>query len=147
MSNGLRLNHININGFRPFGTFEAELGSLEVLVGANGSGKSSFFEFLRFLRDSMTAPIPPEIVAGSLGRGIFHKPGSDEFAWVLYISNKSKSVIYNGSIHGPVGRPAITSEFAEVPNDYDLLIETNDRGEVIYRSDRKWRSLVLCYCH
>jgi len=41
---------------------------LEVLVGANGSGKSSLFEFLKFLRDGMGEDIPPEIVKGAIGQ-------------------------------------------------------------------------------
>ena len=60
-----RLKSINIKGYRPFKDFSAQLGPLEVIVGANGSGKSSLFEFLSFLRDSLHRDIPPEIVPGS----------------------------------------------------------------------------------
>jgi len=53
-----RLTSITILGFRPFRELVAPLGPLEVLVGANGAGKSSLFEFLRFLRDSVEREIP-----------------------------------------------------------------------------------------
>ena len=42
----MRLKSVNIQGYRPFGNFEAQLEPLEIIVGANGAGKSSFFEFL-----------------------------------------------------------------------------------------------------
>jgi len=58
------LTSIRIQGYRPFRDFTANFGPLEVLVGANGSGKTALAEFLRFLRDGMEQAIPPEIVAG-----------------------------------------------------------------------------------
>ncbi|MBM3790822.1 MAG: hypothetical protein FJW35_10815 [Acidobacteria bacterium] len=70
-----RLTSIKIRGYRPFRDFLCNVGSLEVLAGANGSGKSSLFEFLRFLRDSLYQDIPPEIIPGSIGQQIFHFPG------------------------------------------------------------------------
>ena len=58
-----RITSLRIQGYRPFGDFLARLGPLEVIVGANASGKSSLFEFLKFLRDSSLQEFPPEIVA------------------------------------------------------------------------------------
>jgi len=75
----MRLSSIKIEGYRPFRDFSADLGSLEVIVGANGAGKSSLFEFLRFLRDSVHQEIPPEIVVGAIGQQIFHLPGLERF--------------------------------------------------------------------
>lgn len=61
-----RLKCVNIQGYRPFRNFEAQLEPLEIIVGANGAGKSSLFDFLKFLRDSLYQYIPPEIVPGSI---------------------------------------------------------------------------------
>lgn len=78
----MRLKSVNIQGYRPFRNFEAQLEPLEIIVGANGSGKSSLFEFLKFLRDSLYQYIPPEIISGSmikvytLGHYLF---------WLLYL--------------------------------------------------------------
>ncbi len=66
-----RLKSVKIQGYRPFKDFSAPLQPLEILVGANGSGKSSLFEFLKFLRDSVNQDIPPEIVPGSVGQLYF----------------------------------------------------------------------------
>ena len=65
-----RLKSIKIKGYRPFGDFSASFGPLEIIVGDNGSGKSSLFEFLKFLRDGMFREIPPEITPDSAGRQI-----------------------------------------------------------------------------
>ena len=46
------MSALEIKGYRPFRDFNASLGCLEVIAGANGSGKSSLFEFLKFLRNA-----------------------------------------------------------------------------------------------
>lgn len=65
---------LEIDGYRPFRHFTATFSELEVIVGSNGSGKSSLFEFLKFLRDGAETEIPPEIVPGSAGQQLFHRP-------------------------------------------------------------------------
>ena len=59
----------------------AEARKVTAVLGATGSGKSSLFEFLKFLRDGMGEDIPPEIVKGAIGQQVFHKPGEDRFWW------------------------------------------------------------------
>ena len=41
------LPSIKIRGYRPFGDILFRFKPLQVIVGANGSGKSSLFEFLK----------------------------------------------------------------------------------------------------
>jgi predicted ATPase len=110
MADRVTLKHIEINGFRPFGHFVADLGPLEVVAGANASGKSSLFEFLRFLRDSMTDEIPPEIIAGSVAREVFHVPGANTFGWRLDITAPNLVGTYTGAVGGPVGQPVVHEE-------------------------------------
>jgi len=108
------LKSINIKGYRPFRDFSAQLGTLEVIVGANGSGKSSLFEFLRFLRDSISGEIPPEIIPGSVGQRIFHSPGPERFSWEIETdSSQGHCITYRGELMGPVGRPRVISESVE----------------------------------
>ncbi len=105
------LPSIKIQGYRPFGDIEFKFGALEVIVGTNGSGKSSLFEFLRFLRDACYQEIPPEIVSGSIGQQLFHKPGPDKFGWCAEIQLKQKNtLLYQGELLGPVGSTRIISE-------------------------------------
>lgn len=106
-----RISSLTLKGYRPFRDIQFEFGSLEVIAGANGSGKSSLFEFLRFLRDAVHQDIPPEIVAGSLGQQIFHAGGPDRFSWSLEIDTGQRIPIrYEGELLGPVGKTHIGNE-------------------------------------
>ncbi|MBI4557135.1 MAG: AAA family ATPase [Candidatus Hydrogenedentes bacterium] len=107
----MRLVSTKIQGYRPFRDFTAKLGALEVLVGANGSGKSSVFEFLKFLRDSLYQDIPPEIVPGSIGQQIFHMGEPERFWWSIEIdTGQPVTLYYQGQLMGPVGRTHISFE-------------------------------------
>lgn len=115
-----RLTSINIKGFRAFRDFTAELGALEVLVGANGSGKSSLFEFLKFLRDATDREIPPEIIEGAYGRQVFYKPGPDEISWKINnISSGTILINYEGIVFGPIGNIGIENEGVGINLDGD----------------------------
>ena len=106
-----RLDSVKIQGYRPFRDLLAHLGPLETIVGANGSGKTSLFEFLKFLRDSVYQDIPPEIVAGSIGQQIFHIPGPERFSWSLEIDiGKRVPLLYQGEVMGPIGRTHVSFE-------------------------------------
>ena len=45
------ITRIKIDGFKSFSNFEVELKPFNVIVGANGSGKSNLLDALRLLRD------------------------------------------------------------------------------------------------
>lgn len=106
-----------IQGYRPFKNFHARLGSLEVLVGANGSGKSSLFDFLKFIRDSLKDDIPPEIIGGSIGQQLFHSTGPERFWWSLEVDfGQPRPIRYQGELMGPIGKTRISFErVATVP--------------------------------
>jgi len=106
-----RMNSIRVQGYRPFRDFTAAFGNLEVLVGANGAGKSALFEFLKFLRDSTYQDIPPEIIAGSIGQEIFHIPGPERFSWSVEVDFGQKFPLrYQGELTGPIGKTQVTFE-------------------------------------
>ena len=113
-----RLESVSIKGYRPFNDFVAKVGALEVLVGANGSGKSSLFEFLRFLRDGVKQPIPPEIVPGGIGQQVFHRPGPDRIEWSIdHKDSGTNWVMYSGELWGPIGNISIGEETVKVKED------------------------------
>jgi predicted ATPase len=132
-----RLRSINIKGYRPFGDFSAKFGPLEVIVGANGSGKSSLFEFLRFLRDNMSGEIPPEIIPGSIGQRIFHSPGSEKLLWEVEIDVPQDYLItYRGELMGPVGSPRVISESVwTVPGE--ILMEIKGKNRLYMQGEDK----------
>jgi predicted ATPase len=106
-----RLLSVKIQGYRPFRDFVARFSPLEIMVGANGSGKSSLFEFLKFLRDSLYQDIPPEIIPGAIGQRIFHIPGPEKFWWSAEIDTGLPVPIrYQGELMGPIGRTHISFE-------------------------------------
>lgn len=106
------MNSIKIKGYRPFKEILFKFDNPQVIVGANGAGKSSLFEFLKFLRDACYQEIPPEIVSGSIGQQIFHKPGDDKFWWSAEVNvNQEKTPIrYQGELMGPIGSTKIIFE-------------------------------------
>lgn len=111
MSNYYWLPSIIIRGYRPFEDILIRLKPLQILVGANGSGKSSLFEFLRFVRDACYQEIPPEIVEGTIGQQIFHKPGPDKLWWSAEIDLRERvPLFYQGELMGPVGSTKIIFE-------------------------------------
>ncbi|MEW6367711.1 MAG: AAA family ATPase [Acidobacteriota bacterium] len=142
MSSKPTIKSLKIKGYRPFRDFQAELTPLEILVGANGSGKSSLFEFLKFLRDSIYQDIPPEIVAGSIGQQIFHVPGAERFWWSLDMDfHQQYPLRYQGELMGPVGRTHVSFERVQTarPRDQNpyLFLNIGERKGLIQDAKSK----------
>ncbi|HKH43198.1 MAG TPA: AAA family ATPase [Thermoanaerobaculia bacterium] len=128
-----RLTSITIRGYRPFRELVAPLGPLEVLVGANGTGKSSLFEFLRFLRDSVEKDIPPEIVEGNVGIQLFHQPGPQRLGWALQLAGEGETTSYEGELMGPVGSARMIDERAVVLSAKpEVLLERGEKNASVW---------------
>jgi predicted ATPase len=143
-----RITSLRIQGYRPFGDFLARLGPLEVIVGANASGKSSLFEFLKFLRDSSLQEFPPEIVAGSIGQQIFHQPGPERFWWSVEIDlHEKKPLWYQGQVTGPIGQSHVSFERVQTNEPfpgYDrplIFMDVKERRGVIRTQEGALRAL------
>ncbi len=134
---------LTLRGYRPFADFTAQFSPLEVIVGANSSGKSSLFEFLKFLRDAVHQEIPPEIVTGSVGQQIFHRPGPDRFSWSVEVDLLRRvRVYYQGEVLGPVGKTRVVFEQVRasrpiIQDDEDpyLFMDIRDREGVVQEPD------------
>ncbi|MDM8516327.1 AAA family ATPase [Desulfobacterales bacterium HSG16] len=48
-----RLQKLTINGFKSIKTINLELRSLNILIGANGAGKSNLISFFKMLNEMM----------------------------------------------------------------------------------------------
>jgi predicted ATPase len=144
------MKSLRIEGYRPFRALPMDLEDIQILVGANGTGKSSLFEFLRFLRDSMNLEIPPGIITGYTGQQVFHVPGPPILGWsmtfdftgVKRIWEEVSTVKYSGELRGPIGRPSVTFEYvhnmsdssAENAADIIMCRNSNDKTITAYGS-------------
>jgi len=140
------LPSIKIRGYRPFGEILFRFKPLQVIVGANGSGKSSLFEFLKFMRNACHQEIPPEIVEGTIGQQIFHKPGPDRLWWNAEIDLRQIDLLnYEGELMGPVGSIKINYERVVMnPPEpgifgYTFLDFKNGKGRVSDPDDKKFK--------
>jgi predicted ATPase len=106
-----RLAMLEIDGYRPFRAFKAELGALTVIIGANATGKSSLFDFLRFVRHAASYPLPAEIDPRSAGKTLFHAGGPERVAFELTLDLGRRTPLeYQAEILGPVGAPRVARE-------------------------------------
>ncbi|OCR00478.1 hypothetical protein BCD67_25935 [Oscillatoriales cyanobacterium USR001] len=124
-----RIKSIKIQGYKSFRDCTAPLEPLEIIVGANGSGKSNLFEFLKFFADSMESEIPNEIIKGSIGQRIFHLPGSEKFQWDIKIDTGESNISYQGELMGPRSKPQIS--FERVESSQHLFMDMKG-GEGVY---------------
>ncbi|MGZ8729825.1 MAG: AAA family ATPase [Thermoanaerobaculia bacterium] len=109
-SRRLTIGAISVEGFGPFRETLLAFDSLAVLVGANGSGKTSVFELLRAIRDFARSEIPPEIIPGWEIREVFHRPGPDRLRFMIALKSEAEAFLFEAEIIGPVGTPSISSE-------------------------------------
>ena len=142
-----RLASVRIQGYRPFEDFTAKLGSLDVVVGANGTGKSSLFEFLRFLRDGMRERIPPEVVPGSAGQ-VFHVPGPERMRWTIEVSKGPEAPSrYEGELLGPLGRLHVSFERVVDSENRPLLHVDGSEGTIRVDAQSEPRKAVRRYAN
>ncbi|MEZ4527580.1 MAG: AAA family ATPase [Desulfobacterales bacterium] len=130
---------IRIRGYRPFRDVLFRFNPLEVIIGSNGAGKSSLFEFLKFLRDSCYGEIPPEIISGSISQNIYQKPGPARLFWNAQIDYQNRiPIFYQGELEGG-------SEFPKVLFERILTKKTIDSktpGGFTFLDFREGRGLV-----
>jgi predicted ATPase len=141
---GIRLDTIEVAGYRPFSGFSAQPRDLTVIIGANASGKSSLFDFLRFVSFAASNPLPPEIDPRSVGRRLFHANGPERIDFALVVGRgRTKPLRYEVEIHGPIGGPKVTSEqlatTEPVSGDDHFLTFANSRGFVRDQGERTAR--------
>jgi len=51
VNNGKQINKVVLKGYKSFDDIQVDLGSLNILIGSNGAGKSNFINFFRMLRE------------------------------------------------------------------------------------------------
>lgn len=143
---GLRIDTIELTGYRPFSGFSAQPRDLTVIIGANASGKSSLFDFLRFVSFAAANPLPPEIDPRSVGKRLFHLNGPEQIEFALVIGHgDTKPLRYEVELRGPIGAPSIAREqlattgplSSDERTSFVFLSFKNGRGAVRDPAERK----------
>lgn len=117
------LDLITINGFKSILSLPGfQLGALNMLVGANGAGKSNFIDFFRMLR---------AMAEGNMRAFITQQGGADGF--------------FHG---GPKRTRQIEAELGFAQNTYRFVLEPTSAGEmmvaneqVLFTGNRKWKNM------
>jgi predicted ATPase len=106
-----RLSELRVSGYRVLNQLEAELEPLTVIIGANGSGKSSLFDLLSFISFAAVNPLPPEIDPRSVGKALFHLGGPHSIVLGLQVlRGTARPLRYAVEINGPIGNPRVAEE-------------------------------------
>lgn len=144
----MSLTRIEIDGYRPFHNFVAEPEDLTVIIGANAAGKSSLFDFLRFVSRAAQDALPPEIDERCAGRMIFHGGTPERIAFSLTLDlGQQLPLRYEAEILGPVGAPKVSQERLETirplreDEEEPFIFLAFDGGRGVVR-DQQERKLV-----
>ncbi|MGV8122923.1 MAG: AAA family ATPase [Candidatus Xenobiia bacterium LiM19] len=125
---GQALNKLTIKGFKSIQNLEDfELSSLNVLIGANGAGKTNLIDFFRLLRAMMELPLPNPIKA-SLQAYIKDGGGTDDY---LFNGPKVTKQIEAKIMFGPHGyrfKLAPTAQETFLINDEAWYCESDNSG-------------------
>jgi predicted ATPase len=137
-----RLSSIRIQGYKAFRDLTANFSTLEVIVGSNGSGKTSLFEFLKFLRDGVKSELPTEIVSGTIGQEIFHVNGEPRFWWSAEVDKgKEIPLRYQGEVLGPIGQTKVVFETVKTAKPQKGYKEPFELMKVTNQKVRFWDPL------
>ena len=117
------LERIAIDGYKSIRTAEIELHNLNLLIGANGAGKSNFIGAFRFLH---------ELVNGQLSLHVGRAGGVDTF---LYFGQKTtEQLILHVDFAPELAERANSYECHLVPSQEDTFVFSN---EIAYFHDRR----------
>ncbi len=106
----ITVDQVRIEGFRSIKSCDLKLGSLNAIIGANGSGKSNFIAAFRFLN---------EILAGHLQLYVGEKGGADR---LLH--------------HGLKTTPAMSMYFKMDKNAYAFSLKAAQGGGLIFEDEK-----------
>src|SRR5207237_2206170 len=66
------LRRVILKGFKSIRDMNLELRPLNVLIGANGAGKSNLLSFFKLLNFAMTNPLKPYVAAAGYANSLLH---------------------------------------------------------------------------
>lgn len=123
------ITYLAVRGYRLFKDFETELQpGINVLIGANASGKSSLIELLRIIQSCCNGPIPPGIEPRPHLGEVLHPDAGGSMAWFLFLAPRDTAT--RGSLPRPRGRRLFSDSRACRPasqaQGYRYYVEVKD---------------------
>ena len=106
MAKGLKLSKIKLAGFKSYGeTQEIDIRDINILIGANGSGKSNFISFLEMIAFLSTGGFRNYVAKNGFARSIlYHGKGINEkIRGSLFFNNETTEDEYDVSIMASYG--------------------------------------------
>ncbi len=83
----MKIKRIHVKNFRSFDEIDVEVGNLNVLIGANASGKSNFIQIFQFLKDVLNKGLENAVSlqgGESLIRNVIGKESKDLFLRIFW---------------------------------------------------------------
>lgn len=94
------LKRLALNGFKSIKTMEIDLNSLNIMIGANGAGKSNIISFFKMLNEMM----------------------ADRFQQYVYVSGRAQSLLHFGSKVTPQMEAALDFEVENGLDRYQMRL-------------------------
>jgi len=109
------IEQIRVKGYRLFKDFETKLQpGINVLIGANASGKSSLVELLRIIQSCCLGTVKPGIELRPMPGKVFHPAGEPSIAWGITVplirDDRPPRCYHTMEIQVPTRAPRISSE-------------------------------------
>jgi len=129
----IMLNKIYINGYKSIKQLELELKPINILIGANGSGKSNFLSFFEFLESVYNNNIKYYVEQRGHSYKFLHKGNkhTQQISSTLYFANKNISYQFTLEENDNNSFIVKNSEIIENNLKKDLLHNTKNMDELL----------------
>ena len=136
----MTIKKISVSNFKSFGDLDIELGNLNILIGANASGKSNFLQIFKFLRD---------ITNHGLNNAISLQGGAEYLRNINLGSTKNFSLkfVYTSNTKWNIGKEKAkkTIEAETYEAIYEFVLEFNKKGKGFKVSEDKLTQKLRFY--
>ena len=121
------ITKLKVSNFKTFDNLEIDLSKLNVIIGANASGKSNFIEIFRFLRD---------IVNHGLDNAISIQGGSDHITNISIGKQKDLSIEFVSNVEHGYAPPKKNIGIKTKQLEYKFSIGFKDEAKYEIKEDK-----------
>lgn len=120
----MKIKNIKINNFKSFSNLDINLNNLNVLIGANGSGKSNFILAIKFLKDLLNYSLETAIInqgGSEYLKNMYLYDDTDTFKAAFQLELKN-----DVSINCNYCDPSFKFELVNITSEFALKISEDD---------------------